>query len=194
MSCEPGCTCFPRSGGRERSTGGAGAQSLRGHRRSVSGARCRCLSPSISSLGRDDDCGVLEAAGRPGLFPQQEPSSLVERKRYGLHHQLERNASVSSKVKRVHGTKCQCCEFDFEATYGALGAGYIEAHHLKPLALLTDGEIISYDIKTDFAVLCANCHRIINRMDDPSDLDGLGRISQDGECEPVARGRRGIGT
>ena len=29
---------------------------------------------------------------------------------------------------------------------------------------------VKYDLKTDFAVLCSNCHRTIHRHRDPSDL------------------------
>jgi 5-methylcytosine-specific restriction enzyme A len=32
---------------------------------------------------------------------------------------------------------------------------------------------ITYDVASDFAVLCANCHRMIHRSDDPSDLLGI---------------------
>jgi len=29
---------------------------------------------------------------------------------------------------------------------------------------------VTYDVAADFAVLCANCYRMIHRSDDPSDL------------------------
>ena len=32
---------------------------------------------------------------------------------------------------------------------------------------------MTYNVATDFAVLCPNCHRIIHRMPDPSDLAAL---------------------
>jgi predicted HNH restriction endonuclease len=108
---------------------------------------------------------------------QQVDSPLAETKKYITHRQIERDHAVIRKAKRVHGTRCRCCNFDFEAAYGALGAGYIEAHHLKPLAALEEGQEIEYDDDmTDFTVLCANCHRMIHRMDDLSDLKGLQKL------------------
>jgi len=49
--------------------------------------------------------------------------------------------------------------------------GSVEAHHLKPIATLEEGVAVTYDVAADFAVLCANCHRMIHRTDDPSDLE-----------------------
>jgi hypothetical protein len=53
---------------------------------------------------------------------------------------------------------------------GAIGKGFIEAHHLKPISTLEEGVAVTYDVAADFAVLCANCHRMIHRSDDPSNL------------------------
>jgi 5-methylcytosine-specific restriction enzyme A len=46
----------------------------------------------------------------------------------------------------------------------------IEAHHLRPIATLEEGVSVKYDVAADFAVLCSNCHRMIHRFPDPSDL------------------------
>ena len=100
-------------------------------------------------------------------------ASLVEVRQYRLHRRIERNPLAAKIAKRVLGTRCQCCGFDFEVTFGPLGAGYIEVHHLKPLSALIEGQAVRYDVATDFAVLCANCHRMIHRQADPADLDGL---------------------
>ena len=59
---------------------------------------------------------------------------LIEVRRYRLHRRIERNSKASEEAKRVHGLHCQACSFDFQARYGELGRGYIEAHHLKPLS------------------------------------------------------------
>jgi len=85
----------------------------------------------------------------------------------------ERNPRASAEAKKVHGTVCQVCKFDFEKVYGQLGKGFIEAHHLKPLHHLEEGAAVVYDVRSDFAVLCSNCHRMIHRLDDPADLDAL---------------------
>jgi 5-methylcytosine-specific restriction protein A len=41
----------------------------------------------------------------------------------------------------------------------------------KPIASLEEGVAVTYDVAADFAVLCANCHLMIHRSDDPSDLE-----------------------
>lgn len=86
------------------------------------------------------------------------------------HKRIERNARLSAEVKRVHGYICQACGFDFEKVYAGIeNRKYIEAHHLVPIANLR-GQRVSRDPKTDFAVLCANCHRMIHRFALPWDI------------------------
>lgn len=80
------------------------------------------------------------------------------------HKRIERNKKLAIRAKKIHGHKCKACGFDFEKNYGALGKGFIEAHHLTPLSLLK-GQKVSLDPKTDFTVLCANCHRMIHRSE-----------------------------
>lgn len=48
----------------------------------------------------------------------------------------------------------------FGARYGELGEGYIEVHHLKPVASLGSGGKMKL---SDLAVVCANCHRMLHR-------------------------------
>ncbi|MEV6778979.1 HNH endonuclease [Streptomyces syringium] len=55
--------------------------------------------------------------------------------------------------------RCEVCSFDFGHSYGELGEGYIEVHHVLPLH-------ISGPRKTeldDLAFLCSNCHRMCHR-------------------------------
>jgi hypothetical protein len=72
-----------------------------------------------------------------------------------------RNAQLVRKAKAHHGTVCQTCGFGFGAVYGSLGVGYIECHHLNPLAE-QDGNAQEVTV-SDVAVLCSNCHRMIHR-------------------------------
>lgn len=80
------------------------------------------------------------------------------------HKRIERNKKLAARAKKVHGYKCKACGFDFEQRYGPLGAGFIEAHHLTPLAELR-GQTVSLDARRDFTVLCSNCHRMIHRSE-----------------------------
>ena len=42
---------------------------------------------------------------------------------------------------------------------------------MRAIATLEEGVAVTYDVAADFAVLCANCHRMIHRTEDPSDLE-----------------------
>ena len=92
-----------------------------------------------------------------------------------VHYARERSPKLAAKKKAQvlerHGAlKCEVCAFDFGAVYGALGNGYIEAHHTRPVAKLTAGERTKV---SDLALVCANCHRMLHRQDDPADIVGL---------------------
>jgi 5-methylcytosine-specific restriction protein A len=82
--------------------------------------------------------------------------------KFRMHKRIERNATLATKVKKLRGSACEVCGLNFQKRYGPIGEGYIEAHHLKPLALL-NGAKVAMNPETDFAVLCANCHRMVHR-------------------------------
>jgi 5-methylcytosine-specific restriction enzyme A len=80
------------------------------------------------------------------------------------HVHRERNASLVRRKKqavmRTHGRlACEVCGFDFATRYGDLGEGFIEAHHILPLAAA--GPAITR--LADLAVVCSNCHRMLHR-------------------------------
>lgn len=102
-----------------------------------------------------------------GLAPS---TSITETRKYAYHRKIERNRTAAKQAKKFHGTRCQACDLDFEERYGDIGKGFIEAHHLRPIATLEEGVAVTYDIGADFAVLCSNCHRMIHRSTDPSDM------------------------
>jgi 5-methylcytosine-specific restriction protein A len=105
-------------------------------------------------------------------------ATVVETRTYAFHRKIERNRTAAKQAKKFHGTVCQACDLDFEKRYGAIGKGFIEAHHLKPIATLEEGVAVTYDVAADFAVLCANCHRMIHRSDDSSDLNKFREMVQ----------------
>jgi len=121
----------------------------------------------------------FEVAGEPD--DGAAALTIIERRRYGFHRRIERDSSAAKEAKRVHGHVCQGCQLNFAQVYGPIGAGYIEAHHLTPLAELPEDVPVKQDPKTDFAVLCANCHRIMHRKGGPktvADLRVLHRLSE----------------
>ena len=107
--------------------------------------------------GETDSGATTESEGDEPLGIDFEDAT-----RFRMHKRIERNASLSKKVKRLQGYTCKVCGLNFEARYGSLGKGYIEAHHLKPLATLK-GKKIAMDPVSDFVVLCSNCHRMVHR-------------------------------
>jgi len=75
-------------------------------------------------------------------------------------NRVERNRKAVEKAKQIHGTICQACGLDFGDVYGTHGDGFIEAHHLKPVA---DSGNRKVNPARDFRVVCSNCHRMLHR-------------------------------
>ncbi|MFC6860382.1 MrcB family domain-containing protein [Zunongwangia atlantica] len=105
----------------------------------------------------------------------EEPEYGFEKKQIRLHKRIERNSNISKKVKKIKGYQCEACSMNFRDKYGELGDKYIEAHHLIPISTLGIGKF-RVDYKNDFAILCSNCHSMIHRLKDPSDLEQLKKI------------------
>src|SRR5215208_2378572 len=81
------------------------------------------------------------------------------------HKLRERSRTLVRKRKEraiaEHGNlTCEACGFDFQATYGSLGDGFIECHHTVPVSELVPGHQTKL---SDLALLCANCHRMLHR-------------------------------
>ena len=62
----------------------------------------------------------------------------------------------SFKLKPENQT-CAVCLFNFGREFGDHGKGYIEAHHIVPLAHSNEVRAVREE---DFVALCANCHRM----------------------------------
>jgi 5-methylcytosine-specific restriction protein A len=92
--------------------------------------------------------------------------SIEEAMKERWHRRSERNPKLTKAAKEYHGTTCVVCGFNFEETYGEIGKGYIEAHHLTPFSELK-GRPTKLDPKADFAVLCPNCHRMLHKVTPP---------------------------
>lgn len=97
-------------------------------------------------------------------------------------NRYERDPKIKGKVIESYndndvdprnGYKCHVCGFDFEDAYGALGRDFIEVHHLVPLSKRKGKHKVNP--AEDLVPLCANCHAMIHRMDDP-DYDELRKM------------------
>lgn len=78
---------------------------------------------------------------------------------------VRRNPALRKAAVERYGCICAVCRFDFQAAYGELGAGFIEIHHLKPLAEQEDisaGKIVHTTVH-DVVPLCSNCHRMVHQ-------------------------------
>ena len=73
-----------------------------------------------------------------------------------------RDAFLKYFIRKNGNVFCEACGFDFEKVYGALGAGFIEVHHNKPVSSFEDEHTV--DIHKDLNCLCANCHRMIHHI------------------------------
>lgn len=77
------------------------------------------------------------------------------------HLVKERSSKLISAFKQLLSSyNCWVCGFDFQETYGEVGAGFIEAHHTKPISSLKEGERVS---TKDIVAVCSNCHRMIHK-------------------------------
>lgn len=86
----------------------------------------------------------------------------------------ERNPAARAKCIEAHGCRCCVCEFDFEKTFGQLGAGFIHVHHLTPLAAVMTTYAV--DPVQDLRPICPNCHAMIHKRSPPYSIEELKSI------------------
>ncbi|WP_083922974.1 HNH endonuclease [Neomegalonema perideroedes] len=113
-----------------------------------------------------------------------------------LHRRRERDPKIVRRKKeqtlKARGAlACAACGFDFQKTYGDLGAGFLEAHHTTPLSEAQE----SVQTKlADLALLCANCHRMIHRAKPWLSVAALkALLEQERLAEAVSSGRSRAG-
>ncbi len=133
-------------------------------------AMLRLYQIATARGGASDFSAEAEGATDGPPMDAGDSGTHAEQKRYFFHRRIERNRRLAAEAKRVHGCVCQVCDFDFAKMFGELGAGYIEAHHKTPLAELPEGEPVPLSPRDDFAVVCANCHRMIHRRGAPAEF------------------------
>lgn len=79
------------------------------------------------------------------------------------HMRVERDRRLVESKKREALEQgrllCEACGFDFAETYGAIGAGFCEVHHRKPLS---NSGAIRTPLR-ELAIVCSNCHRMLHR-------------------------------
>ena len=115
-------------------------------------------------------------AGDEDEIPQ-DPALRREARRLRWHLRAEgRNRRAVAEAKRHHGYRCQVCERDFTAEFGERGKRCIDAHHTVPFQELDERPRFLNPI-TDFAIVCANCHRLIHSAVPPLSLEAAQALS-----------------
>ncbi|MEU2558899.1 HNH endonuclease [Streptomyces longispororuber] len=148
-----------------------------------SGGRTRCGRPTLrmieAFLDREAEMLAAASAIEEGIGSGQlqqyapQPDEVDEAGFVAIEGRLlvrqalvrERNPKLRRlKIKQMKSTgkalRCEVCGFDFARTYGDIGNGYIEVHHVTPLHAAGPSET-SLD---GLACLCANCHRMCHRI------------------------------
>ncbi len=103
-------------------------------------------------------------------------TDIEETRRYVLSRRIERAPKVRRDVLSKRKPICEGCGLNPKIDYkykGKPDTTPLDVHHAKPLSGLAEGETRRYKIPDDFLVLCPNCHRMIHKQNDPSDLKAL---------------------
>ncbi len=107
---------------------------------------------------------------------EDDESAFPEGKeKFRQHRYLERDGKIvrRAKARRLAETgklKCEICKFDFNASYGEIGHGFIEAHHKTPVSQLAGTKKTNVE---DLALVCSNCHRMLHRGDTVLSIEQL---------------------
>ncbi|MCQ6272187.1 HNH endonuclease [Pseudarthrobacter sp. R1] len=137
------------------------------------------LSAAVPAIPWDDAQGRSSLAVPPGAEPDLRqlwrdygPSTVAPQQlvsgTYPPHavstvevNRYERNPDARRVCLAFHGTSCAACGFSFEASYGDIGRGFIDVHHVVPPVMLGDG--YQLDPVADLVPLCPNCHAMAHR-------------------------------
>ncbi|MGC3962357.1 MAG: HNH endonuclease [Rhodocyclaceae bacterium] len=92
-------------------------------------------------------------------------------------NRYERDRSARERAIERWGTKCVCCNVDFERKYGARGAGFIHVHHVVPIASI--GQSYQLSPEEDLRPVCPNCHAIIHRFEPMLSIEDVRSILAD---------------
>lgn len=111
------------------------------------------------------------------VMQEEAPSTEVEEvRKYFLSKRIERAPNVRRQVLERRGSKCEGCGVipEIHLKYsGPLINTPLDVHHKSAISQLKEGESRRYKIPDDFLVLCPNCHRLIHKQDNTSDLNAL---------------------
>lgn len=90
-----------------------------------------------------------------------------EKKRRKWSRTVERSSEARTMALQKYGFRCECCKISHDDN---VRASVFEVHHKVPYAANFETRQLKI---SDLSVLCANCHRMIHRMPDVSDVKAL---------------------
>ena len=118
------------------------------------------IRAGVESGGFQEDYELFPDIDDPenGGIPE---GRLLERKHIVRERNPKKRQEKIDQHRRANdgNLACETCGFDFKATYGDHGDGYIECHHIIPLS--ESGE--TQTRLADLILICSNCHRMIHR-------------------------------
>ncbi len=88
-----------------------------------------------------------------------------------MSSRTERDPRARAACLAYYGFDCTICGFNFGQFYGEAGEGLIHVHHLEPLAASTGTR--QTDPIQDLRPVCANCHAVIHRRQQPRGIDEM---------------------
>jgi 5-methylcytosine-specific restriction endonuclease McrA len=113
--------------------------------------------------------------------PEELPSASAEyvegAARSILVNAYERNRRARERCIQHYGRTCAVCDFDFGARYGQPAMGYIQIHHVVPIARVRK----QYRLNpiNDLRPVCPNCHAVIHRREPPFSIDEVKQMLRD---------------
>lgn len=119
---------------------------------------------------------VLELQDGTELFSGPEELSPSQTYTEGTAKSVLVNAYERSPIARQaclahYGLSCSVCQMNFEKQYGAIGHGFIQVHHLKPLSTIKAAYQV--DPIADLRPVCPNCHAMLHRREPPYSIAEL---------------------
>jgi predicted HNH restriction endonuclease len=73
------------------------------------------------------------------------------------------------------------CGFNFGVRYGEPAVGYIQVHHIVPIAKVR--KEYRLDPIADLRPVCANCHAVIHRREPPFSIKEVQHLLRNGRAQ-----------
>jgi len=118
--------------------------------------------------------GRNDLGAAPAELAATEGKLTMRLVRHRSRERALRMAKIRDVIEKAGDGRLKCevpgCAFDFEATYGPVGKGYAEVHHLQPRG---EAEGAVQTRLEDLVVVCSNCHAMIHRGGGARSVDRL---------------------